>query len=445
MNSPLNSIDPDAPAHGVREQQGETSPRSPMNRAVIAGAIGNFVECFDWFAYALFASYLSRLVFPSGDPLGALLSTFAVFAIGFFVRPLGSFIVGIYADRYGRKNALVATILFMATGSLMIAMVPSFHQAGWFAPAILLLARLMQGLAMGGETSSGGSYIVESAPADRRGFSGSFFYTSVGLGALCASLAGTFLTYLLPQDQMESHGWRLVFILGALLGIFGLYLRRSVGESETFKRAARTTSKADRGNLRAVMINYWPSVLRVFLLALGTNIAFYIWVAYIPNQLQASGHISASTSFLANTLGLIAYSASMPISGALSDLVGRRLVLGSAWVLFAALFIPMIHYVMSNPELLPWIMVVAMSLTGLGSGAVAAGFAEQFPTRVRAIGWGVPYNVSIAVFGGTAPYLGSWFASRGMSDQFNWYVVVLCAISGLAAFGLRDLRGKPLD
>ena len=193
------------------------------------------------------------------------------------------------------------------------------------------------------------------------------------------------------------------------------------------------------------MLNHWPGVLRVFFLAIGTTMAFYIWAAYIPNLLRASGRISASTSFLASTFGLIAYSVSMPISGALADLVGRRLVLGSSWLLFAALFIPMIHYALGNPELLPWIMVAAMSLIGMGSGAVAASFAEQFPTSVRAIGWGVPYNVSIAVFGGTAPYLGSWLASRGMPDLFNWYVVALCVISGLAAFGLRDLRGKPLD
>ena len=321
----------------------------------------------------------------------------------------------------------------------MIAIVPSFQQAGWLAPAMLLLARLMQGLAMGGETSSGGSYIVESAPLHRRGFSGSFFYISVGLGTLCASLTGTFLTFLLPKEQMESYGWRLVFVLGALLGIFGLYLRRSIGESEVFKRAAQTTSKKDRGSLRAVMLNHWPGVLRVFFLAIGTTMAFYIWAAYIPNLLRASGRISASTSFLASTFGLIAYSVSMPISGALADRVGRRLVLGSSWLLFAALFIPMIHYALGNPELLPWIMVAAMSLIGMGSGAGRRQLRRAVSDQ-RARDWlGVPYNVSIAVFGGTAPYLGSWLASRGMPDLFNWYVVALCVISGLAAFGLRDL------
>ena len=253
---------------------------------------------------------------------------------------------------------------------------------------MLLLARLMQGLAMGGETSSGGSYIVESAPLHRRGFSGSFFYISVGL-TLCASLTGTFLTYLLPKDQMESYGWRLVFVLGALLGIFGLYLRRSIGESEVFKRAARTTSKKDGQPARRHAQSLAGRVASFFL-AIGTTMAFYIWAAYIPNLLRASGRVSASTSFLASTFGLIAYSASMPISGALADRVGRRLVLGSSWLLFAALFIPMIHYALGNPESLPWIMVVAMSLIGLGSGAVAASFAEQFPTSVRAIGWGCP-------------------------------------------------------
>lgn len=448
MNSSVKRIDLEVSvqeAQKVHEMQEQTFPASSVNRAVMAGAVGNFVECFDWFAYALFASYLSRLVFPAGDPLGALLSTFAVFAIGFFVRPLGSFIFGIYADRYGRKNALAATIFLMAAGSLMISIVPSFQQIGWFSPAILLLARLMQGLAMGGETSSGGSYIVESAPSHRRGFSGSFFYMSVGLGTLCASLVGTFLTYLLSTDQMERFGWRLVFVLGALLGIFGLYLRRSVGESEVFKHAAKATSKEDRGSLRIVMVEYWPSVLRIFFVAIGTTMAFYIWAAYVPNLLRASGSVSASTSFLASTLGLIAYTLSMPVSGALSDIIGRRLVIGISWLLFAALFIPMVNYAKSNTEFLPWIMMAAMTLIGLGSGAVAAGFAEQFPTRVRAIGWGVPYNVSIAGFGGTAPYLGSWFSSKGMPDLFNWYVVALCTISGLAALGLRDLRGKPLD
>ena len=164
-------------------------------------------------------------------------------------------------------------------------------------------------------------------------------------------------------------------------------LDRRVG---SFQARAQTTSKKDRGSLRAVMLNHWPGVLRVFFLAIGTTMAFYIWAAYIPNLLRASGRISASTSFLASTFGLIAYSVSMPISGALADRVGRRLVLGSSWLLFAALFIPMIHYALGNPELLPWIMVAAMSLIGMGSGAVAASFAEQFPTSVRAIGWGCP-------------------------------------------------------
>ena len=220
----------------------ETSPPSSLNRAVIAGAIGNFVECFDWFAYALFASYLSRLVFPSGDPLGrcfqhspSLPSAFRAAAGELHLRNLcGSVWPQECVSRddfphgHGKPDDRDRPVLLAG---------------GLVGPAMLLLARLMQGLAMGGETSSGGSYIVESAPSHRRGFSGSFFYISVGLGTLCASLTGTFLTYLLPKDQMESYGWRLVFVLGALLGIFGLYLRRSIGESEVFKRAARTTSK----------------------------------------------------------------------------------------------------------------------------------------------------------------------------------------------------------
>ena len=242
MDSSLKSIDPDAPGHGVREQQGETSPPSSLNRAVIAGAIGNFVECFDWFAYALFASYLSRLVFPSGDPLGrcfqhspSLPSAFRAAAGELHLRNLCGSVwpqecVGRddFPHGHGKPDDRDRPVLLAG---------------GLVGPRHAPVGAPDAGLAMGGETSSGGSYIVESAPSHRRGFSGSFFYISVGLGTLCASLTGTFLTYLLPKDQMESYGWRLVFVLGALLGIFGLYLRRSIGESEVFKRAARTTSK----------------------------------------------------------------------------------------------------------------------------------------------------------------------------------------------------------
>ena len=263
MDGSLNSIDPDSPGHGVREQQGDTSPPSSMNRAVIAGAIGNFVECFDWFAYALFASYLSRLVFPSGDPLGrcfqhspSLPSAFRAAAGELHRWNLRGSVwtqecVGRddFPHGHGKPDDRDRPVL--STGGLA----GSRHAPVGSPDA---------GLAMGGETSSGGSYIVESAPLHRRGFSGSFFYISVGLGTLCASLTGTFLTFLLPKEQMESYGWRLVFVLGALLGIFGLYLRRSIGESEVFKRAAQTTSKKDRGSLRAVMLNHWPGVLRVF-------------------------------------------------------------------------------------------------------------------------------------------------------------------------------------
>ena len=423
---------------------GERRP-STLNHSVMVGAVGNFVECFDWFAYALFASYISRQVFPAGDPLAGLLSTFAIFAVGFFVRPVGSFIFGIYTDRHGRKNALAATIFLMAAGSLMIAVVPTFAQAGWLSPAMLIAARLLQGLAMGGETSAGGSYIVEASPARHRGFSGSFFYISVGLGTLSASLAGSLLTQLLTPAQMESVGWRLVFVLGAALGLFGLYMRRSAAESELFLQVAKTTRKKDRGSLRVVAAEYWPSMLRLFLVAIGPTMALYIWVGYVPNILRAKGLVSAATTFSASTLGLIVYTLCMPISGALSDRIGRRLVLGVSWLVFAALLAPMMRYVMADAGSLPWVTCAAMALIGLGSGAVAAGFAEQFPTRVRAIGWGAPYNISIAVFGGTAPYLGSWFASKGWPDLFNGYIAVLCALSGLAAFGLRDLRGKQLD
>ena len=376
---------------------GERRP-STLNHSVMVGAVGNFVECFDWFAYALFASYISRQVFPAGDPLAGLLSTFAIFAVGFFVRPVGSFIFGIYTDRHGRKNALAATIFLMAAGSLMIAVVPTFAQAGWLSPAMLIAARLLQGLAMGGETSAGGSYIVEASPARHRGFSGSFFYISVGLGTLSASLAGSLLTQLLTPAQMESVGWRLVFVLGAALGLFGLYMRRSAAESELFLQVAKTTRKKDRGSLRVVAAEYWPSMLRLFLVAIGPTMALYIWVGYVPNILRAKGLVSAATTFSASTLGLIVYAVhahqrravrpDRPPPGAGRVVAGLRGAARADDALrdgrcrIAALGDLRRH-----------------GLIGLGSGAVAAGFAEQFPTRVRAIGWGAPYNISIAVFG----------------------------------------------
>ena len=299
----------------------------------------------------------------------------------------------------------------MAAGSLMIAVVPTFALAGWLSPAMLIAARLLQGWPWAGRPRRAAA--ISSKPRQRGiGASAAAFHISVGLGTLSASLAGSLLTQLLTPAQMESFGWRLVFVLGSALGLFGLYMRRSAEESELFLQVAKTTRKQDRGSLRVVAAEYWPGMLRLLLLAIGPTMALYIWVGYVPNILRAKDLVSAATTFSASTLGLIVYTLCMPISGALSDLIGRRLVLGVSWLVFAALLAPMMRYVMADAGSLPWVTCAAMALIGLGSGAVAAGFAEQFPTRVRAIGWGAPYNISIAVFGGTAPYLGSWFASR---------------------------------
>ena len=366
---------------------------STVNHSVMVGAVGNFVECFDWFAYALFASYISRQVFPAGDPLAGLLSTFAIFAVGFFVRPVGSFIFGIYTDRHGRKNALAATIFLMAAGSLMIAVVPTFALAGWLSPAMLIAARLLQGWPWAGRPRRAAA-IVEASPARHRA-SAAAFHISVGLGN-AVGLAGGFLADAAATPaQMESFGWRLVFVLGSALGLFDCTCGVRE-ESELFLQVAKTTRKQDRGSLRVVAAEYWPGMLRLS-----------CWPSVQPWR-SISGSAMCRTSCAPKTL--------CPRPPPLGEHAGpdrshaacpsaARCPTGSAaaWCLAcrgwsSRLLAPMMRYVMADAGSLPWVTCAAMALIGLGS-AVAAGFAEQFPTRVRAIGWGAPYNISIAVFG----------------------------------------------
>src|SRR5919199_457626 len=294
-----------------------------QKRAVVAGSIGNTVEWLDWSIYSSFAPVFAGQFFASGNSAVALLSTLAVFAVGFIMRPVGGAVLGAYADRHGRKKGLTLTISLMAGAALVIAICPTYAQVGLLAPLVLLLARLVQGFSAGGEFGSSSAFLVESAAPSRRAFAGSWQQVSVGAGTLLASLLGTILTTLLGPQELQAWGWRLAFGLGRLLGLVGLWLRVSVEETEHFAHVTRSGRRRENP-LKAMLLEYPGAALRVIGITIPGTLTYYIWISYMAPYASTTTGIPLNQAFLANTLAIAFFLCLLPFGGLLSDHVGRK-------------------------------------------------------------------------------------------------------------------------
>lgn len=411
-----------------------------QKKVILAGTVGNAIEWFDWTIYATFAVFFAKQFFPSDDPTASLLATFAIFAVGFFMRPLGGIVLGIFSDRYGRKAALAATIIMMAGGSLMIGLSPTYESIGIFAPIILVLARLLQGLSLGGEFASAATYLSEMAPKNKRGFYSSFMFFSSAIGILMASGLAWALTSSLTETQMSEYGWRIPFILGAIGGLVGMWIRKSVPDSEM------THKKESVKNPLAVLIKRHPKeTLRIVCISILTTFAFYIFVVYVPTYAIKVLGAEPQTAFAANTVGLIIFMLCQPVFGWLSDKIGRKPQLIVFAVGYLVFFYPIIKWMDGTFASILLVELFGLVLYALYTAIGPAVMSEQFPTEVRAVGIGAPYNLMVALLGGTTPYVLTWLQSIGKQDYFYFMVLVGALLTLITFIKMPETAGKGLE
>ncbi|WP_166363820.1 MFS transporter [Pseudomonas akapageensis] len=425
------------PAGAIASPAVEKTTRSRL-KAIFSGSVGNMVEWYDWYVYAAFSLYFAKAFFPSGDTTAQLLNTAAIFAVGFLMRPIGGWLMGLYADRKGRKAALMVSVLMMCFGSLIIALTPSYETIGVAAPILLIVARLLQGLSVGGEYGTSATYLSEMATKERRGFFASFQYVTLISGQLIALGVLIVLQQTLTTEQLYSWGWRVPFVIGALCAVVALYLRRGMEETESFTKKQEKPKEP----LMRTLMRHPKELLTVVGLTMGGCLAFYTYTTYMQKYLvnTVGMSISDSTSISAATLFL--YMCLQPVIGSLSDKIGRRPILIAFGVLGTICTVPILttlHTIETWWGAFFLIMAALIIVSGYTSiNAVVK--AELFPTEIRALGVGLPYALTVSIFGGTAEYIALWFKSIGMESGYYWYVTACIACSLLVYVFMKDTQ-----
>ncbi|MFB6644425.1 MFS transporter [Bacillus toyonensis] len=396
---------------------------------IFKGSVGNLIEWYDWYVYSAFAVYFSAEFFPKGDPTSQLLNTAAIFAVGFLMRPIGSLLMGRYADRHGRRAALTLSITVMAGGSLIIACTPSYESIGIMAPIILVLARLLQGLSLGGEYGTSATYLSEMASSGRRGFYSSFQYVTLVAGQMVALGVQIVLQQLLSEPDMKAWGWRIPFIIGAMGAVAVLWLRHTMDESEQFSNI-KSQKRESAGTVRALM-KHPKAVLTVVGLTLGGTVAFYTYTTYLQKFMVNTVGLPKEVVSWINFVALLIFVVLQPIAGLLSDKIGRRPLLMAFGILGTLLTAPIFFFMEKTTEPIVAFLLMMVGLiivTGYTSiNAIVK--AELFPTEIRALGVGLPYALTVAIFGGTAEFIALWLKSIGMESLFYFYVAGCIAIS----------------
>ncbi|MGJ5725645.1 MFS transporter [Brevibacterium sp. H602] len=417
-------------------------PLQLKRRSVVASTIGNILEWYEWSAYAVFTPFIAAAMFNSEDTVSSVLATLGVFAVGFLMRPLGGIVFGKIADVKGRKFVLIVTMLIMAGGSFLIAVLPTYGQIGVFASLILLLIRVAQGFAHGGESATANSYIAEIAPAHRRGFWGSIVFVAIFGGSVVAYTIGGVITNVFSEAAVSDWAWRIPFALGGLLALVALWMRRGMVESDVFEadEAEETVAPTplDRGRVaRAIVL--------VVLMTSGITAAHYTWTSYASTLAITERGMDAQTAYWATVGAQIIALASLPFWGFLSDRIGRRPVLIGFGVLMAILQYPLMGMITDTGWTLFVASTLALLVVSMAGALLSAVLSEAFPTKVRTQGIGFAYSVSVAVFGGTAPYLNGLFNSLDLSWLSSGWVVLLCLATIVAVVKLPETKGKDLN
>ncbi len=413
--------------------------RRRLLASIFGGSVGNLIEWYDFYVYSFFSLYFARAFFPGASPTGQLLNTAGIFALGFIMRPVGGWVMGAYADRHGRRTALLFSVMLMCCGSLVVGLCPTYASVGAAAPLILVLARMVQGISLGGEYGASATYLSEIATARHRGFYASFQYVTLIGGQLLASLTLLVLQrFLLSTAQLEAWGWRIPFLLGAALALAGVLLRRNMAETDAFLHERR---RGAAGTWRE-LVRHKREVAIVVGLTLGGTLAFYADTVYMPKFLVNSVGLSRQTATLISTLSLFLYMCLQPAVGALSDVVGRRPVLIGFGVLGTLFTVPILSALArTHDPVVAFLLVMgALVIVSCYTAINAVVKAELFPAEIRALGVALPYAVTVSVFGGTAEYVGLWFRRLGHEPLFYWYITGCIFISLLVYTLMRDTR-----
>jgi MFS transporter, MHS family, alpha-ketoglutarate permease len=409
-------------------------------RAIFVGSIGNLVEWYDFYAYAAFALYFASAFFPGNDPVVQQLNAAMLFAFGFIMRPIGGWLFGHLADHYGRRNALMLSVLCMCFGSMMIAVTPTYASIGLAAPILLGLARMIQGLSLGGEYGTSATYLCEVADEKHRGFYSSFQYVTLIGGQLCAILVLLVLQQVfLTADQLRAWGWRIPFVIGALLAGIALVMRRNLHETDDFV-ASKTVARKE-SSIKALR-RYPREVLVVVGLTMGGTTAFYTYTTYMQKFLKLSVGLTDRQTTLVTAASLIFALGLQPLYGALSDRIGRKPLLIWFGVMGTLATIPLLNGLQATRSaFVAFLLISAAWLIVAGYTSINAVVkAELFPTKVRATGVGVPYAVTVSIFGGTAESIALWFKSIGHEPWFSYYLTAVIATSLIVYATMRDTR-----
>ncbi|RSK42179.1 MFS transporter [Hymenobacter perfusus] len=432
--SPAPSATAAPPAGAGRGER--VSPR--RLRAILSGSVGNLVEWYDWYVFSSFSLYFSASFFPAGDTTAQLLQTAGIFALGFLMRPIGGWMFGRIADKVGRKQSMTLSVLLMSLGSLLIALTPTYQTVGIVAPVMLLTARLLQGLSVGGEYGVSATYLAEMATSRRRGFYSSFLYLTLIGAQLLALGIQLVLQRVLEPAQLLAWGWRIPFVIGALLSVVALYLRHNLDETAAFT-AQPETAEDQRGSLR-VLARHPRAVLTVVGLTMGGTLAFYTFTTYMLKFLVNTAHMTREAATNVCFLSLLVFAALQPVFGALSDRIGRRPLLLFFGVGGALGTVPLLTALShtTSPLAAFGLLLLALVIVSGYSGINVIVKAELFPTEIRALGIGLPHALTVAVFGGTAEYLALWSKGVGHEAYFYWYIAGCIGVSLLVFLGMAE-------
>ena len=419
-------------------------PTAGPLRAIIGGSLGNFVEWYDWFAYASFSLYFGKTFFPHGDELDRRLETAAVFAVGFFARPIGAWLMGVFADHRGRKAALVLSISLMCGGSLMIALAPGYAQVGPLAPAILIAARLVQGLSLGGEYGASAVYVAEIAGRRRRGFYSSFLFVTLMVGQLAALGVLMVLQAVLSGPQISAFGWRIAFFIGAALAVVVWFIQSGLEETALFRAEDATARRAS--TVGALLRRLPKEAAMVFVLSGAGALTFYTFTTYMPKFLTGTAQFSRPVATAISAASLVVLMVVQPLFGWLGDVIGRKRLLIFAFAAVAVITWPILTTLAATRAPLTALALISMALTCLAAYTAVNGLvkAELFPTELRGLGVALPYALANAMFGGTAELVAEAFKKVGAERDFFAYVSLIAAAACFVSVRMRDTQKTSL-